>query len=293
MKSNTSIIVVFFFLLNMLTIVTAQQPADDAAPQREIQHVAGDLYRVFNNSHRTPFLVTPEGIILADPLNTDFASWLKAELEERYDVPVRYVIYSHHHFDHASGGDVFADTAKFIGQENMTKDLAEWKSNGDKRYGEVRAPDITFSERMTVSLGGKTVELVHSLPSHSDDSIVMIFTDERAAHAVDWINIRRLPFTQSGAPVNEWIASLKELEGLDFDTLMPGHGPTGTKADVSDYRAYLEVLLAAVSQGIEHGKSIEELQNSDMLSAYKDWESYKEFRGDNIRRTYEYLTRSK
>jgi glyoxylase-like metal-dependent hydrolase (beta-lactamase superfamily II) len=70
------------------------------------------------------FLVTDEGIILADPINTGFATWLKGELDKRFDVPVRYVLYSHHHGDHASGGDIFADTAEFVGHENMLDHLA-------------------------------------------------------------------------------------------------------------------------------------------------------------------------
>ena len=93
-------------------------------PRRSITPITGDLYRGQNNNHFTVFLVTDEGIILTDPINTGFATWLKSELDSRFDVPVRYVLYSHHHGDHASGGDVFADTAKFVGHENMLSHLA-------------------------------------------------------------------------------------------------------------------------------------------------------------------------
>jgi glyoxylase-like metal-dependent hydrolase (beta-lactamase superfamily II) len=82
------------------------------------------VYTAINNNHRTVFLVTPEGIILGDPINADFSRWLKAEFATRFKVPVKYVVYSHHHWDHASGGDVFADTAKFVGHANMLKHLA-------------------------------------------------------------------------------------------------------------------------------------------------------------------------
>jgi glyoxylase-like metal-dependent hydrolase (beta-lactamase superfamily II) len=69
------------------------------------------------------FMVTSEGIILVEPIGTEMATWLKAEMARRFKVPVRYVIYSHHHWDHASGGDVYADTAKFVGHENMLKNI--------------------------------------------------------------------------------------------------------------------------------------------------------------------------
>jgi glyoxylase-like metal-dependent hydrolase (beta-lactamase superfamily II) len=93
-------------------------------PTRSITQVTGDLYRGQNNNHFTLFLVTEEGIILTDPINPGFSAWLKSELDTQFDVPVKYVLYSHHHGDHASGGDVFAETATFIGHENMLTHLA-------------------------------------------------------------------------------------------------------------------------------------------------------------------------
>jgi glyoxylase-like metal-dependent hydrolase (beta-lactamase superfamily II) len=100
-------------------------PAQAApASERSIVNVTGDLYRAQNVAHYTVFLVTPDGIILSDPINRDFADWLKAELDTRFGLPVRYVAYSHVHWDHASGGEAFADTAEFVGQEAMGAALA-------------------------------------------------------------------------------------------------------------------------------------------------------------------------
>lgn len=101
-----------------------QVPPAAQAPRRSIEQITGSVYTATNNNHRTVFLVTPDGIILADPINTEFSRWLKAELAARFKVPVRYVVYSHHHWDHASGGDVFADTARFVGHANMLSALA-------------------------------------------------------------------------------------------------------------------------------------------------------------------------
>jgi len=108
----------------LVAVSDAAGQAPSAAPRRSIELVAGSVYTATNNAHRTVFLVTPEGIVLADPINADFSKWLKAELAARFKVPVRYVVYSHHHWDHASGGDVFADTARFVGHANMLSHLA-------------------------------------------------------------------------------------------------------------------------------------------------------------------------
>ena len=84
-----------------------------------IEHINGGAYRAMTNNHGTVFVVTSEGIILADPLSYEFATWLKQEFATRFGVPVKYVVYSHYHWDHASGGGVFADTATFVAHENL------------------------------------------------------------------------------------------------------------------------------------------------------------------------------
>ena len=98
--------------------------AEPRTPPREIVRVKGDLYRAGEGNWYTVFLVTPAGIILGDPINENFAPWLKGELDRRFPGrPVRYVVYSHSHFDHASGGAVFAATATFVGHVNMLRNM--------------------------------------------------------------------------------------------------------------------------------------------------------------------------
>src|SRR5687767_9306535 len=111
-------------VLIMAPAALAQAPPAAEAPRRTIEPITGSVYRAMNNNAGTVFMVTPDGILLADPLNVEFAQWLKAEFASRFKVPVRYVVYSHHHWDHASGGDVFADTARFVGHANMLSHLA-------------------------------------------------------------------------------------------------------------------------------------------------------------------------
>src|SRR5882672_10887386 len=90
---------------------------------QEIGKLTGDVYYARMDDYVSAFMVTTEGIILVEPIGTEMAAWLKAELARRFNVPVKYVIYSHYHWDHASGGDAYADTARFVGHENMLKGL--------------------------------------------------------------------------------------------------------------------------------------------------------------------------
>src|SRR5215813_12464581 len=96
---------------------------------QEIGRLTGDVYYARMDDYVSAFIVTSEGIALVEPIGTEMATWLKAEIAKRFNVPVKYVIYSHSHWDHASGGAVYADTAKFIGQTNLLKNIATPPAN--------------------------------------------------------------------------------------------------------------------------------------------------------------------
>jgi glyoxylase-like metal-dependent hydrolase (beta-lactamase superfamily II) len=152
--------------------------------------------------------------------------------------------------------------------------------------GEERAtavPEITFNDRMTIELGGKTVELIYPGLSHSDNLIAMYFPEERAVFTVDFISVKRLPYRNLGdAYFPDWMAAIKAVEALDFDILVPGHGPMGTKQDAADHRAYLEQLYSEVLAAARAGQSLEEMQASITMDAYKDWGQYDKWRTLNI-----------
>ena len=271
------------------TLFAADQGAPAAAhprPVRAIEHIAGDLYRYQDNSHFSVFLVTSDGIIVTDPINRDVASWLKGELKQRFDQPVRYLIYSHWHEDHASGGEVFADSATIVAHDLTRAHIMEEKVP-------TAIPELTFSDQLTLQLGGKSVELTHMGVSHSDDSIAMFFPDENAVYAVDFICVKGLPY-QDLPPwayhYPEWLDSLHKLEAMDFEIMVPGHDGVGTHEDVRLFRHYLEDLETAVAAGIEAGQTLEEIQASVTLPDYSHWALYDEWFKLNIKGMHRFLS---
>ena len=204
---------------------------------------------------------------------------------------MRYVLYSHYHDDHASGGAVFEDTAEFIGHDDTPVNLAA--EEGNEIFAEVRPPDRTYSDTTSVTLGGKTVEMIHALPSHSNDSSIIHFPDERTVFAVDFVNVQRVPFQTMGGwgPITSWIEANRHLQStVDYDIMAPGHGPVGTRADVDDSTRYLEDLLAAVTEVVEAGMSLEEAQAAVLMEDYSDWAQYEAWRALNVQGVYESLT---
>lgn len=245
-------------------------------PQREITQITGELYRFRNAGHFSVFLVTPAGIIATDPIDGDAARWLKAEIVKRFAKPVRYLIYSHDHADHISGGEVFADSAVVIAH-----DAAKAAIIRERRPTAV--PDLSFNDRLTVELGGKKVELSYLGKNHSDNSIVMRFPDERVLFAVDFIPVRSLPYRNfPDGYIDEWIESLKKADEIDFDILAPGHGELGKKEDVRAMRVYLEELRDQVTQHLQAGKSIDEIKQLVTMEKYASWDNFKQYLPLNI-----------
>jgi len=257
--------------------VQAQAPNP---PVREITQIKDNVYRFRNNFHFSVFAVTPAGIIATDPINADAAKWLKAELAKRFNVPVRFLVYSHDHADHISGGEVFADTATIIAHAS-----AKQKIIGEKRPTAV--PQVTFTDAMTIELGGTVVELSYVGKNHSDNMIVMRFPAERVLFAVDFIPVKSVGFRDwPDAYLDEWIESLKQVEAMDFDVLAPGHGALGDKQSVKDFRVYMETLRAEVTKLAREGKSLDEIKQMVKLPQYESWGGYKQMFELNVEGMY-------
>jgi glyoxylase-like metal-dependent hydrolase (beta-lactamase superfamily II) len=313
-------------------VLASEVSAQQKPPQRAIVNVTGQLYRVQNDNHYTVFLVTPEGIIMSDPINRDFARWLKAEIATRFKVPVRYVLYTHRDWDHASGGVVFADTAEFVGHRNMLVALAppagnpplpadalkidanknglverneaagaysdrfaQFDYNRDEvlsgaeiargSVSDVHPPTVTYTDRHTVTLGGKRVTMTYLGIAHADDSSVLHFPDERAVFSADILQIKRLPGGLAPT-VGSWIDALATINALDYEHALTGHALAGTKKDAMQSQQYLLDISKGVAAGVAAGRSLAEIQKSLTLDAYKGFERWDTIREAHIAAVY-------
>ena len=267
-----------------LSDVTVAQPEQSF---RGIQHVKGNVYQIQDDNNTfSAFFVTPDGIILTDPMDTRTATWLKAELDQRFDVPVRYVIYSNA-IEHNGGADIY-DGATVIAHANTPRALIR-----DDNPAVV--PHLTFSDRMTITLGGKRVELIYPGKGRDNNTIVVHYPDERTVLAVDSLWINRVAYRSIGGPNHfpEWIDALRNIEKIDFDILLAAHGvpgtgegATGTKEDLTEFREYYEALYDAVMTAKERGLSVEEARDSIELPQFSHLGMYDEWFKMNVEGVY-------
>ena len=198
---------------------------------------------------------------------------------------MRYVIYSHHHNDHITGGKVFADQALFVSQRAARERLLK---NADP---DIPVPNLTFTDRMSIDLEGKRVELIYTGKNHSDNSLVVLLPQNKLLFAVDFIPVETVGYrTLADSYPDDWIESLKQVERLDFDILVPGHGKIGKKEHVRLFREYLEALRAAVREQIQKGTSLEEAKKTVRLPNYEQWYGYSDWFTENVEGMYRYLS---
>jgi len=265
----------------LLVLSTA---AVQAQPEvtRAITRLAGDVYRFQNNGHFSVFMVTPDGVVVTDPISPEAANWLNAEIKRRFNQPVKYVLYSHDHWDHVSGAAAFPD-ASIIAHSNAVP----WIAASDQP---IELPDITFNDEFTLTLGGKEVRLYYLGISHSDNLVYMLFPEEKILFGVDSIAVNRLPFGDfAGTDIDGLIGSMAALEQMEVDIVAPGHGEIGTLADIAAHRLYIENLKDQVTAQLRAGRSEAQIKAAITMPEYSHWGSYEAWQQLNLEGMIRYV----
>lgn len=284
------VVAMLFSSVTMAANMPTNEPMGGKAFGHSVKNIGDGLYVFRWWVYRNFFLVTDEGVIVTDPLNPKAAKLLQKEIRKVTDKPVKYVVYSHNHHDHISGGNIFKEEgAKFVAHKNVLKEL------GDHPSPVTPLPDITFDESYTVKLGGRELELKYFGPNHGDSMVVMRLPKENALFIVDIVTPRRVAFrTMPDFWPDEWIRSLKEIEKMDFDYVISAHGPANEPAIepstvVAEQRIYLEDLIAAVKVEWDKGvHSPDKLRQIVKLPKYKEWRAYEAWLPMNIERIWAY-----
>lgn len=250
-----------------------------------IELVAGNVYRFTSGHYRSVFMVTQEGIFVTDPIDDASAKFLRNQLAERFDVPVRFVAYSHNHIDHVYGGRVFdAPGVDFIAHELAREDLVWTKAD-------TRIPNLTFDDRLTVHLGDSSVTLRYHGTNNGRGSVSMHFAPANVMFVVDWIVLGRMPYRDlQGYDIHGMIRSTREILALDWETLVGGHAAKGDRNAVQRYLSYLEALYGAVRDGMLAGKTLDELRSEIRLEEFSDLRQYEDWLPLNVEGVHRILT---
>jgi glyoxylase-like metal-dependent hydrolase (beta-lactamase superfamily II) len=258
-------------------VAHAQQPA---APPFATTKVDGtdNVYIFRYGNHQSMFVVTSAGVIATDPIGYGRPQAVVTYVDEIKKVtsqPIKYVIYSHHHFDHIAGGKPFKDAgARFVAHKRAQERLLQVKDP------HTVLADETMTTTHTITLGDTTLELTYVGLNHSDSSIVMRLPKQKLLFAVDFISVGSIPGRGmiDSYPL-EWEESLKKVLAMDWDRLIPGHpgapgGKLGTKQDVQELLTFLQDASAAVKAEAQAGKCWDGVEKGLKLPKYESWAGY-------------------
>ena len=276
----------------------AQQPAASAAPAPPAfatTKVTDNVYIFRMMGHQAMFVVTPEGVIATDPVgfvNKKGGEIFLAEIRKVTSAPVRYVVYSHHHYDHIAGGKPFKDAgATFIAHRNAHRHLAALQNP------EVVMPDQVVDERSTIELGGVRVDLVYVGRNHSDNSLVVHVPKDRIIFTVDWIPLGAVMFRDMPDTfLPDYFEGLDRVLAMDWDRVIPGHpgpgGRLGTKDDVRAAKEYMTDVSNAAKQLAAEGRCLnDDAMRAVKLPKYESWGQYNAWLIGNVERFCEYWGR--
>ena len=262
--------------------VLAQQPPAQQAPPFATTKVEGtdNVYIFRYQNHQSMFVVTPAGVIATDPISygrPQAATTYVEEIRKITKAPIKYLIYSHHHYDHAAGGKPFKDAgARVVAHKRAKERLAALKGK------DVVIPDETVDAKRVIKLGGTTLELHHVGRNHSDSSLVMLLPKEKILFAVDFNSLGAVPSRlaiNDSYPV-EWEASLKRTLALAWDRQIPGHpgpgGRLGTRKDMEDQLAFMTELSDEVKKASDAGKCFSPADTELKLPKYSGLAGYEQ-----------------
>jgi len=251
------------------TPALAQTRELDEAANRQLVRVTGDLYRFNNGNQQSLLLVTRDGILVVDPLGLYAASWLNKELQTRFpNTRVRYAVLTHHHAERAGGAGLLKPET-VVAHESFAAALSDSSRYSSTDYQYVRGPQTTFRDRHTIEIGGHRLELIHTGPFHSRDSIAVIFTQERVLFAADAPPAGNVPFAFGRLSAANVVTWLNAIARADVDTVMFGDGTTMPRAEIASLAAYLSKMRGAVLAGYERGHSVEKTLATVRLEGHR------------------------
>jgi cyclase len=221
-------------------------------PSNKLNKIADDLYEIEGDGGNVAVYITNEGVILVDDkFEYDFND-IVDKVKSVTNQPIKYVLNTHHHGDHTGSNAKFPPTTELISHVNARKNMIDGKQPG--------APRVTFTQETAVFLGGKEVRARYFGRGHTNGDVMIYFPARKLLHTGDLMaGMSPLIDYGGGGSLVEWSATLDEALKLDFDTVIPGHGPVAKKADLVAYRNNVDKLKNRVTGLLRQGTSKDDI----------------------------------
>lgn len=241
------------------------------------------------------FVVGRDGVAVIDTGGSPVVGRsLKEAIAAVTKAPVRYVINTHMHPDHVFGNVAFegADTI-FAGHHKLPRGLAARADRyltinkdllGPEAFEgtKIIAPSLLVSDRTSIDLGGRTLELTARATAHTDNDLTVTDTQTGTVFMGDLLFVEHVP-TIDGS-IKGWMGLLDQLSAAPPALVVPGHGPHALsfEAAANPLKRYLGTVAGDVRTLIKQGKTLSEATETAGLTEKDAWLLFDEYHKRNV-----------
>jgi len=258
-------------------------------------------YENSNHNNNLSFIVTTDGVLVFNAGGSYLvAKAMHEEIKKITNQKVKYVVLENSQGHAILGSNYWKEQGAIIiahveadkeikhrGEDIYARSLRVQK---DKMLGtKITYPDLTFKEKMPISMGDTQIELMYLGASHSPDDIQLWLPQQKILISGDTtFNERMLPiFSHTNAAA--WIETWDKIEALGPEIVIPGHGTPTDLATVTKFtKDYLVYIRAQVEKVLDDDGGLYEAYNIDQ-SAYRDWGTYNELHRQNAERIFKQM----
>ena len=247
-----------------------------------IEKISDNVHVLFGLGGNILVSTGDDGVLLVDDQMPELKYKILRSLRKIGGRSVDYVINTHWHFDHAEGNLAFGpDGAKIVAHENSRSMMLNPKPINlsfivypQQPYPLNSVPQITYQDTMKLHLNGEQIELYHFGHAHTTGDTAVFLRNSNVLHMGDVFNMTGPPFIDAGngGSIDGIISFCEEVLKVvnDKTVVVPGHGPISTTEDLQTYIDMLIVVRDRIQQGIQQGKSLQEIIDTDPTKEWRD-----------------------
>ncbi|MDA0823342.1 MAG: MBL fold metallo-hydrolase [Proteobacteria bacterium] len=240
----------------------------------EIERLSDDLHVLRGFGGNTAVLRTKVGAVIVDTMTFGLQGARIRQLARQLTgaEPI-LIINTHYHLDHTHGNPAFAEGTRVLSTTATLSHLKTLDTNFWIGDAAKFLPNETFDDRTTLQLGGKTIELVHPGPGHTDGDLVVVFVDENVIHMGDLLFQKHYPNIdlEAGGSVQKWPDTLENVMALAFNRVIPGHGATTDREGIREFQKFMQQLGAIGAKAANENWTVEEIQATGELTMDADY----------------------
>ena len=265
--------------LSLAGAAIAQQQPDWDAIQVTATEIRPGVAVLFGNGGNIGVSHGPDGTLIVDDQFAPLVPKIQAAIAGLGASPVKYLVNTHWHFDHAGGNEPFGRAGAIIVAQTRVRDrLAAGglvAGNSSPPAPKEALPVVTYDHGMTFHLNGDTIDVVHTGGGHTDGDSVIYWRKANVLHTGDMMmKGAGFPFVDlsSGGNVQHLIVSLDQMIAMtDADTVViPGHGPLATRADLIAWRGMIATAVERVSALKTAGRTLDQAKAAKPVAGLAD-----------------------